>query len=69
MEKPTITKIGWDWKSNPSLEELSEALEPFGIFVYENPQCEGTDAFGYIFSDVELDDDELETAAEEQDES
>ena len=59
-----VTKISWDWKSNPDIEELQQALEPFGISVYENPQSEGSDSFGYIFSETELDEEELEEKSE-----
>ena len=51
--------IGWDWKSRPSFEELEEALEEFGIFVYIDPMSEGSDHYGYIFSDEELTDSEV----------
>ncbi len=59
------TKIGWDWKACPDVEQLEKALGPFGIHVYDDPAYEGADAFGFIFSDKELDDDELMTLAEE----
>jgi hypothetical protein len=65
MEKPKSTKIGWDWKSSPSFEELQQALEPLDIFVYEDPQTEGTDYCGFILSEGPLDEDELEEVSEE----
>lgn len=55
-----FTEISWDWKSGPEIEELEAALEPFGIHVYEDPMCEGQDAYGYILSDKPLSKKELE---------
>jgi len=60
-------KLSWDWKGQPELDELQEALEPFGVRVYADPACEGSDSFGYIFSSEELTSDELSEISEEDD--
>jgi len=52
--EPRVQTIGWDWKGQPSLEELQSALKPFGLYVYDDPTSEGTDWFGYIISNKKL---------------
>lgn len=61
------TKIGWDWKSCPKLDDLKEALEPLGVFVTEDPRTEGSDYFGFIFSDHVLTEEELKKLEEDED--
>jgi len=58
------TMIGWDWKEAPSVEQFQRALEPFGVYVYEDPTSIGSDGYGFIFSDEELSDEELMEVAE-----
>lgn len=41
--------IGWDWKGQPELEDL-KALETFGLHVYEDPACAGSDRVSFIIS-------------------
>jgi hypothetical protein len=54
MRKPKTTGINWDGQSSPEFEDLQKALKPFRIFVYEDPDFEGSDMYGYIFSDRKL---------------
>lgn len=60
--KIVISRATWDWKENDDeiLRSLERALEPFGIYVQESFACHGSDAFGFIFSDQELSDEEVE---------
>lgn len=58
------TEMSWDWKESPQLEELQELLQPFGVFVTDHPACEGSDSYGYIFSNRPLTKKELKEAAE-----
>jgi len=60
------TFLGWDWKSRPELDELQDALKPFGLHVYEDPDSEGSDWFGYVISDKALDKAELEAVSKTQ---
>lgn len=64
MPEPIVTRMGWDWKSRPSSEELVETLKPFGLFVYEDPSCEGTDGYGYFVSSEKLSPEDLNERAE-----
>lgn len=52
--EPQVKKIGWDWKSSPTKEQLENTLKPFGLYVYDDPTFEGTDWFGYIISNKKL---------------
>lgn len=54
-----FTEISWDYKSEPTFEELESSLAPFGIYVYEDPLFEGTDTYGYILSNEPLSKGEL----------
>ena len=49
----------WSWRGRPYLDDLREALQPFGLFVYEHPGYENMDQFGYLVSDCELSEAEL----------
>ena len=49
-----VQTIGWDWKSQPFLDDLQEALQPFGLHVYEDPSWEGTDHMQYVISNKKL---------------
>ena len=64
MSDPKYTEISWDWRSSPDFEELQEALEPLGVFVFEDPGTEGSDQYGYIFSNENLTKEELEEIGE-----
>ena len=64
MSDPKYTEISWDWKHCPDLEELQEALESLGVFVYEDPVMDGSDQYGYIFSNENLTKEELEEIGE-----
>ncbi len=69
-----VTAVSWDWKESPGevarilLENINELLERKGlprILSYDDPQCEGSDQFGFILSTDELTDDEVELASHE----
>lgn len=66
QKQPKHTFISWDWKLGPSEEELTEALAPFGLFVYPDPQCEGSDSYGYILSERALTRDEITVLSEDE---
>lgn len=53
------TEITWDWKESPTKEELTRALEPFGVQVTEHPDTVGSDSFGFIFSNRSFTKEEL----------
>lgn len=59
-------RIGWDWKSGPSAKDLQAALKPFGLHVYADPNCEGSDSFGFIISDAKLSKKDLDKISEEE---
>ena len=59
------TKLSWDWKSSPSVEELRRALGPLGVNVYENPTFAGSDSYGFIFSKEPLSKAELRSIGDE----
>lgn len=46
--KKIITNIDWDWKSYPSKDDLIKALEPFGIYVYDDLSLEYSDTYFQI---------------------
>lgn len=60
----TISKISWDWKESPTLDELNKSLNKLGVFVYEDPSLDGSDSLGYIFSNKKLTDKELNEISE-----
>lgn len=64
MSDLKCTTMTWDWKSCPHLDDLEEALKPFGLIVTEHPAFEGSDQFGFIISDRPLTDEELQEASE-----
>lgn len=53
------TVVSFDWKVTPGSDDLTKALAPFGVFVYDDPSCEGTDSYGFVFSDRPLTDTDL----------
>jgi hypothetical protein len=61
------SKLSWDWKGSPELEDLQDALAPFGVRVYEDPALDGTDSFGYVFSSEPLSRDRLKEISTEDD--
>lgn len=64
--EPTLTRASWDWKQPPDLSKLRQALEPLGIYVYEDPFWDGSDAFGFIFSQIALDQDDVDRIGAEE---
>lgn len=57
---PRITSaISFDWKDSPEVEDIQEALKPFGVFVYENPTFEADDCYCVIFTRRELNEEQL----------
>jgi hypothetical protein len=53
-QKEIWTNISWDWKWHPDLGDLRKTLKPFGIHVYEDPIFQGSDTYGFIFSNKKL---------------
>jgi len=46
-----------DWKDmNGLIEGFTEALENFGLFIYDDPECEGSDMYGFVVSNEQLTD-------------
>ena len=67
MAKTKITRAGWDWKSDSEdiLDSLQKALEPFGITVFQSDSYQGSDSFGFVFSNSdELSDEDISNAEE-----
>lgn len=62
-----LAKISWDWKSGPDLKALRKALTPLGVQVYEDPTFEGSDSFGYLFSDKPLTSEEVANVTQDED--
>jgi len=52
--------ISADWKDIDGLADgFIKACENFGVYVYEDPNYEGTDCYGYIITDHEMTDEEI----------
>lgn len=60
MAKKNIQSLYYDWKDSPSLSDFKALLKPFGIHVYESPEMDGSDMYGFIFSDKTLTKKEIE---------
>lgn len=60
------TQWSWDWRGKPSLKDLQYMLEPFGIHVINHPALEGQDAYGFIFSNRPLTQEELDEERDQQ---
>ncbi len=43
----------WDWKEEPYYD-LKKILRKFGVYMYDLPACEGTDAYGFLFANKKL---------------
>ena len=43
------------------IEGFKDALEKFGIKVYDDPTCDGTDSYGFLLSNEELTKDEIKS--------
>lgn len=52
----------WDWKDQPDLKQL----EAIGVYVYDDPACEGSDCMGYIFSTKKMTKEEVKKYSDEQ---
>lgn len=59
------TSVSYDWKETPTKESLRKALEQFGVHVYDNPACEGSDSYGFVFSGAPMTKGDLEKWAED----
>lgn len=59
-----VVEVGWDWKHLVTAEDLRDSLAQLGVFVYDNPMYEGSDAVGLLFSDYELTQEELDNIKE-----
>ena len=57
-----------DWKDTARLiEEFIEAIENFGLFVYDDPDAQGSDSYGFIISHEQLTDAQINTLCENDD--
>ena len=56
------TQGSWDWKDHPSLEDFQDLLKPFGIVVIDHPALDGSDSYGFIFSNRKLTKKEMDEA-------
>ena len=52
--EPIVKSLSYDWKELPTVDELRKVLKPFGVYVYSDPDLDGSDMYGFIFSDVPL---------------
>jgi len=56
-----------DWKDTEGLIDLfAEAIKMLGGHVYEDPNCEGTDQYGFIISPVKMKKKEIKQFSDEQ---
>ncbi|KKL77043.1 hypothetical protein LCGC14_2038850 [marine sediment metagenome] len=54
-----------DWKDIEGLiEGFTEALENFGLFIYEHPEAEDTDTYGFIVSNEQLTEEQINKLCE-----
>jgi len=57
-----VAHFAADYKDTEELiDGFKEALTRFGIKVYDDPNCEGTDTYGFLLSNEELTEDEVKT--------
>ncbi len=61
------TAMQFDRSEVPDVEAMTSLLEPFGLHVYDYRGLEGSDCYGYIISDAELTEAELQRISEEED--
>ncbi|MEA3339251.1 MAG: hypothetical protein U9R15_04735 [Chloroflexota bacterium] len=44
-----------DWKdTNGLIDNFEKAIENFGLFMYDNPECSDSDTYGFIISNKRL---------------
>ena len=60
---PSLTRA--EFEADPGIDGLGIALNPLGIFVYEDPYYKGSDSFGLVFSQIELTDEDLALIGQE----
>lgn len=65
MTEKKYSKVFWDWKTGPTLNDLKVALEPFGLHIVPNPAMDGSDSYGYFISDEVLTEREVDHLAED----
>lgn len=59
-DKRIVVHFAADYKDTEEIiDGFKEALERFGIKVYDDPNCEGTDTYGFLLSNEELTDDQV----------
>ena len=59
--KSNAVYVSWDYKrGDEAFDEIKKELPKLGLFVYPSPGCEGSDAFGFVISKVELTDEQVE---------
>lgn len=52
--------VAADWKDIDGLiDEFKKALKNFGLFMYDDPDFEGTDCYGFIISNEKLIDEQI----------
>jgi hypothetical protein len=61
------TKLIYDWKERPSVEDLRSALEPLGVHVYDDPSMEASDSYGFVFSNEPMTRQEIEAFSDTDD--
>lgn len=59
ITKP-IKAVGvWDWKERPYYD-IKNILKKFGINMYELPSLEGSDMYGFLFTNKKMNKKEIE---------
>lgn len=60
---PKISRIVADWKDSDGLVAgFRAALKNYGLHLYSDPTCSGSDTYGFIVSDVKLSQKEIRNA-------
>lgn len=45
------TDLMLDWKERPTIEQLNKCLNKFGVFISEDESLDGSDMYGFLFTD------------------
>ncbi len=68
VSQDDVRFVNADWKDPEGLiKGFKNTLEYFGLHMYENPVCIGTDQYGFIISKIELDDEKIDYVARQYD--
>lgn len=69
LPKAATVIMGWDAMgadgAHEACEQLQKKLPKFGLFVYKDPTCEGTDGYGFVVSQKSLTEEEVMMMTEE----